>query len=683
MKKKSISYILNWISCLCPISLIAQVNTSYYDGPYIFYQNDSLRIQWVEAGISHDTLICKSEANLFQRDSLPVVNLQDLHFEPEKQSTFKDIEKIVALSDVHGQYDLMIELLKANEVIDDQNHWKYGNGHLVIVGDNMDRGGKVMDILWYLFFLQKEAIKAGGKVHVMIGNHEIMVLNGDLRYLHPKYRYTSASFTKIYRDFFEEGSILGDWIASHQVMLSINQRLFIHAGVSPSILDLKMSIKKINQTFRQQIIRRHEDAIYKDQKLAELYGESGPLWYRGYFDSLALEMEEVDRSLKRFKQKTIIIGHTSLKAITPMYDGKIIAIDCSIKLGKTGQVLIFEQDKIFIGELDGNRNAIVQTQLAVPSPKTNLFDHIYKMESNPKLKITTNFKQLIKKKGKEEYQSSEMELTSLEGDQVFKLKGRIRTRGNMRKKVCMLPPVKLDFSKSELDSLEFLKLDKLKLIFPCSYSALNQEKLYKEYFLYELYNLIDSNGIRAKLVDVELIQSKKTEHLVAAIIEDEASYEQRKNATIVEKGKISAGYFDRSSFVKMQFYQYMIANTDWSLDRKHNLEIVKLNSENKLIALPYDFDYSGFVGQGYAIPHESLPIKDVDERFFIPHKVSDEEFFSTVKFYQSIEPAVYTLCDNATYMNEKTISSCKGYLKSFFKLLEDPKKLKKNVLPKI
>ena len=161
--------------------LTAQIRTEFYDGPYLLQQKDSLRIQWVEAGIGYDTIMANEDLGVFEKEGLPVIDLTDLDFEKNQEASITGVEKIVAISDAHGQYDLVINLLRANQVIDENNNWIYGEGHLVITGDNLDRGDKVLDILWFLFFLEKEAAKAGGKVHVLLGNHEVMVLQGDIR----------------------------------------------------------------------------------------------------------------------------------------------------------------------------------------------------------------------------------------------------------------------------------------------------------------------------------------------------------------------------------------------------------------------------------------------------------------------------------------------------------------------
>lgn len=663
---------------LLPIILFSQIKTEYFDGPYIFHQNNNLQIQWVEAGVGHDTLIAKSKATVFDRKGLPKVDLQNLDFKTDSQVEFNNVEKVIALSDVHGQFGILKKLLLANKVIDKNNHWKNGKGHLVIVGDNLDRGDQVLEILWFLFFLQKEAELAGGKVQVLLGNHEIMVLQGDIRYINKKYYYTSAIFKNQYYHFFRKGSVLGDWIASHKVLTSINKNLFVHAGVSDAVLDLNLSLKEINNTFTKKLLRAKEEDILKDSLLTLLYTTDGPVWYRGYFKTEDFKKKNIKSILSRLGQKKIIVGHTSLNKITAMFDGKIIAIDCSIKKGLDGQVLIIENNEFSIGDLEGKKKILPGIK---SKKRTSLFDHIYNLEGVPKLRIGTDFKKVRKHRMKERYQEGELIVADQFGKNSIKLKGRVRARGNIRKQVCNIPPVKFDLKKSGLKANGFMKIDKLKFVFPCRGGKSAQEFLYKEYFLYDLYTFIDKNCIRTKLVDINICEDGKDKYqMIGFVIEDEEEYERRNEAKVIIKGKVGASHLDRELFLKMEFFQYMIANTDWSLSNKHNLELVKVPSRDKIIALPYDFDYSGFVGQSYAVPHTSLPIEDVNERYFFSYKISEEEFYSTVEYYLSIEEDIYRICDEATYMSKKTIKQNKAYLKDFFDLLRKPKRLKPNMI---
>ena len=515
-------------------------------GHIFFHQNDSLQIQWVEAGVGHDSILAKSEAGIFDRPSLPKVDLQDLDFDIETQVTFDNVEKIVALSDVHGQFGILQKLLQANEVVDINNHWKYDNGHLIIVGDNFDRGDQVLDILWFLFHLQKEAKKAGGKVHLLLGNHEIMVLQGDIRYINKKYFYTSAIFKNQYYHFFRKGSVLGDWVASHKVLASINKNLFVHAGVSNAVLDLNLSLEEINNTFTNNLIRAKEEDILKDSLLSLLYKTDGPVWYRGYFKDDNFKSSDIKSILKRLNQNRIIVGHTSSDKIKTLFNGKVIAVDCSIKKGVDGQVLIIENENFSVGNLEGKKKNLkgIKTK-----KRSSLFDHIYNLEGIPKIRIETNFRKLKKHSTKEKYQEGILVLADQNGNDGMIFNGRVRARGNMRKKVCNIPPVKFDIKKSSLKSNGFMKLDKLKFVFPCNTSKSAQELLYKEFFLYDVYNFIDTNCIRAKLVHVNICDNGKDNYkLIGFVIEDEAEYERENNAKVITNGKVTASHLDRELF---------------------------------------------------------------------------------------------------------------------------------------
>jgi len=703
------------------IQLTGQIRTEFYDGPYLLQHKDSLRIQWVEAGIGYDTIIANEDLGLFEKEGLPVIDLTDLDFEKNREATITGVEKIVAISDAHGQYDLVINLLKANKVIDENNNWIYGKGHLVITGDNLDRGDKVLDILWFLFFLEKEAAKAGGKVHVLLGNHEVMVLQGDIRYLNRKYVYTSGILRNRYHTLFAKGSVLGDWIANHKVMTSINRSLYLHGGISDEIVRLKYSIEEMNNIFTKHLVRYESEEIFQDPKLAALYDENGPLWYRGYFKKDGMEASTIKKILRKLDQDRIIVGHTSFDSIQSFYGGRVLGIDCSIKVGKKGQVLIYENEQFFTGDLNGVRQPIEfnpgkkgskkskkksktgsilspnldqsklgstesqpssdSSNLGSSNSKSSFSQHLFKIEGVPKMVINTNVKQLLRKSFKEEYQEATLQINDSNEKDFGFYNGRIRARGNIRKTVCSVPPVKFDFPKKTLDSLGFLKNDKLKFVFPCQENKWAQEKLYKEFFLYELYKFIDSNSIIVKLVEVEFRQNDREKlKFNGFLIEDEEEYARRKNATVIEKGKVNASSLERTSFLKMLFFQYMIANTDWTVANRHNLELVKLPHIDKVVALPYDFDYSGFVGQDYAVPHESLPIESVDERYFFNYKIREHEFYDMVRYYKSIEEDVYRICEEATYMKAKTIDENKYYLGKFFQLLERPEKIIDEIL---
>ncbi len=95
-------------------------------------------------------------------------------------------ERIVAVGDVHGSYDGLVSILQRAELIDAETHWIGGEATLVQTGDLFDRGLQVREVLDLLMRLQKEADSAGGRVIVLIGNHEGMNLTGFYRDVNPE-----------------------------------------------------------------------------------------------------------------------------------------------------------------------------------------------------------------------------------------------------------------------------------------------------------------------------------------------------------------------------------------------------------------------------------------------------------------------------------------------------------------
>ncbi|MEM1216137.1 MAG: metallophosphoesterase [Bacteroidota bacterium] len=662
------------LSILWSHSWLSAQNTTYFDGPYIAHQGDSLRIQWVASGVPHDTLIASATATHFQEEGLPAVDLQQLDFPTEHAATYTDVERIVAISDVHGQYDLMVELLHASEVIDAAGNWALGENHLIVVGDNMGRGDGVLPILWDLFRLEQQALNAGGRVHLILGNHEIMTLQGDLRYIHQKYRYTAGAFRTPYEQFFQPGTVLGDWLAQHQIAVSINQHLFVHAGIAPEVSDLKLSLVEMNRIFREQIVHQPEDSLLKQPVLRLLYGGDGPLWYRGYFEEEPLAAGKVNRSLKRYGQQKMVVGHTSQSRIHPLYNGKVIAIDCSIKLGETGEVLVIEKERTYTIDQDGNQHAMAAV---APAPTSGSIQQLVMGSvARPQLTITTDFQRLIRNKNSEEYQAADIALTVDEQD--FNFTGRVRARGNVRKQVCPFPPLYVDLKKSDLTALGFSKTDKLKLVIPCHKQSNQQTTLLKEHLVYELYQIIEPNSIQTRLLDVTIVMPKETVQLTGFLIETERDYAARTGAEVFKRGRFAASILDRAAFVNTQFFQYMIANCDWSLANRHNLQVVQFSDRARPQVLAYDFDYAGFVGNPYATPAANLPILSVHDRYFFSYSITTTEIDTAIQHFLAHEELFYAHCA-AHYLDQRTVQQCEKYLRSFFDLLRKPKKFKRKI----
>jgi len=252
---------------------------------------------------------------------------------------FPDAEKILALSDLEGEFEGVRNLLLANGVIDAGYRWTYGKGHLVVCGDVVDRGPYVPELLWLLYKLEPEAAAGGGYVHFILGNHEIMNLSGDFRYAPWEYLDDAAMSDYIF--MMNARSELGRWIRAKHIILQIGGNLFVHGGISRAVLALKMSCKEINDICRPFYSWALDPTAFTDKRLGTLFdGEDGPLWYRDYFSRPAATQAQVSRTLKQYQCERIIAGHTVLGQVSSFYQGRVFGIDVNHHAGRHQGLLI-------------------------------------------------------------------------------------------------------------------------------------------------------------------------------------------------------------------------------------------------------------------------------------------------------------------------------------------------------
>jgi hypothetical protein len=116
---------------------------------------------------------------------------------------FSGVNRIVAVGDIHGAYDAVVATLQEADVIDDNLAWNGGNTHLVLTGDLLDRGPGSRQVMDLVMSLEKEAVRTGGQVHQLLGNHEVMNLIGDVRYVSdPEYAAFSEDESAQEREYW-------------------------------------------------------------------------------------------------------------------------------------------------------------------------------------------------------------------------------------------------------------------------------------------------------------------------------------------------------------------------------------------------------------------------------------------------------------------------------------------------
>lgn len=326
------------------------------DGPYVLWQGSEARILRVRDGRLEE----QRKRGPFRLD-LPGMAAAALHLDPEPPAPAPaEIPlppKLLAVSDPHGNFEPLVNLLRVHGVVDAQLRWSYGRGHLVLVGDVFDRGPKVTEIFWLLRSLEAQAAKAGGRVHVLLGNHEAMVLRGDLRYLHGKYQQLQGVLPMGLPELYGPASELGRWLRTRSTLLKAGPYLFVHGGISPGYLRLGLTLAQANARVRKGL-----DDRKADEPTEFLMGSQGPLWYRGLVPLNRpfqdLPTAAVEELLAGLGVRAMVIGHTPHTRLQAFHEGRVYAIDAGMLEGRPGEVWICEGGRLFKGFADGRREPL-------------------------------------------------------------------------------------------------------------------------------------------------------------------------------------------------------------------------------------------------------------------------------------------------------------------------------------
>lgn len=278
------------------------------------------------------------------------------------------VDSLYVVGDVHGEFDRLLRLLRSAGLVDDEERWTGGTAHLVMLGDVFDRGPDVTRALWFLYDLEAEAREAGGRVQLVLGNHEIMVLTRDLRYVSQKERSLADLRSTTYTRLFDlRRSVLGQWLASKPAVLRIGPVLLTHGGLSPRYAD--ESVQALDDTLAAYMsgdIFRHwsdstvevtpVDSATLARRIDFFFGDESVFWYRGYVEGAtglsygspapsadSSESKGVDTAaararadslsdvlidvLRRHDSEVHVVAHTPLPRVQQGFGGRLIGVD--------------------------------------------------------------------------------------------------------------------------------------------------------------------------------------------------------------------------------------------------------------------------------------------------------------------------------------------------------------------
>ncbi len=305
---------------------------------------------------------------------------------------------------------------------------------------------------------------------------------------------------------------------------------------------------------------------------------------------------------------------------------------------------LFSSDQILSIALKGNVTSLVNDRKG--TPKDHPMDFTYINDDNQEVSISVNTK----------------------------------TRGHFRRqsKVCSYPPLSIQFSNegSQVTTI-FREQRKLKLVMPCT----DDNYVVREYLAYKLYNLITPFSFRARLVKVTLVDDgdgKATAPFYGILLEEEDQLAERVQYKTLET-KLVPQQIQRESFLTMAVFQYMIGNTDWSIQYLQNIKLLAKDASSLPVAIPYDFDHAGIVDAPYAKPAEELHLRSTRERRYRGYCMADmTPFEPVIERYTRLKDDLYSVYLNSN-LDEKYKRTTTEFLDDFYSILSDPSQWKKEL----
>lgn len=296
--------------------------------------------------------------------------------------------------------------------------------------------------------------------------------------------------------------------------------------------------------------------------------------------------------------------------------------------------------------------------------------------------LTADFKAVNKDRSPSSVRTFPATLTVPRADgSVASIPSQIRTRGHSRRRLqtCSFAPLRLEFDPAQSAGTLVEGHKSLKLGTHCRDADLFAEYVPREYAVYRLYNLLTPYSFRARLVRATYIDAgsmKPVSTRLALFTENDDDVARRVRGRILEQEKVTFRSTSLDTTALMTVFQYFIGNTDLSIYALHNVRLVQRPKE-QLHPVPYDFDYSGLVDSRYAVAAKEFNLSSPRERLYRGPCLTLAQLQPPLTRLRELKMNMLGLYDTIPGLDEGYRRKAKAYLEGFYKLLEDPKGVKK------
>lgn len=306
-----------------------------------------------------------------------------------------------------------------------------------------------------------------------------------------------------------------------------------------------------------------------------------------------------------------------------------------------------------------------QQQQEIEKTPAITFDQIVSDEPI-NLTIVADTEIMFDKINERDYQTALGRLDNGQGIVLHEGEVKVKSRGKSRKEMCEIPPVMFKIGEGAT------KL-KLKLVTPCQLNQEGQSLLYKEQLAYEMYHKLTEYSFRTQLVNITYKDNDQDNDpltMVGFFIEDDEQISTRLSAQMLRAHE-EVTSLNQEQQQLMTMYQYFIGNTDWDLDERHNIKMVRKKGSNVAVAIPYDFDKAGLVDAPYAIPNPKYPVETVKNRHFMGKETSRAQIEPTIQIFEDKKAQLKFIIDNATNLAQEDKLEVTKFIDKFYGTLSD------------
>lgn len=315
--------------------------------------------------------------------------------------------------------------------------------------------------------------------------------------------------------------------------------------------------------------------------------------------------------------------------------------------------------------------------------KETVFQYFFGMSDIPKFVISADFSKMRGNK----YMIDKMDanLKFEDEGQAEEWDIKISMRGKSRRTICDLPPLRLHFPKKTLSENGIRKKhNTLKLVSYCKDKSTYEYYILREYLAYKMYNKITDYSFNVQLVEVEYKDTGKRSGSVTRygfIIENTDEMADRLNAKEKSKYLFGRDSLNHFQYDLLALFQYSISNTDWRISALHNTKIIRDKDTKEFFAIPYDFDYSGFVNTEYSIPSPDFRQVSIYSRIFMGDCREYEIMEKARAVYIDKKDEVLQCPDEWPFKSKHCKKALK-FVKRSYKILEKDKTFKNQCLRK-